>query len=236
MICRYVGIKKGDLWVGTCLELGIVVVAENIDELKKEMWVASLLYLKEYVESYVKEENLQATKVKWYFIKRFLFEIGSRLGVKGRFCFWKTSHGLFLPKTIYSVKTTEKDNEMLELWKNKYRKKPIIVEAIRLGWDTWTEICDFVSKDYFGGGVYLDDTTFEVLPEGTTSYTIGLKIKTLEGEMLARQGDYVIKGINGEFYPCKPDIFKKTYEEVRRRPNPESPSLFYLREGEIFKN
>lgn len=38
MAYRYVGVKKGDLWVGTCLELGIVVVAENIDELKKEMW------------------------------------------------------------------------------------------------------------------------------------------------------------------------------------------------------
>jgi len=42
----------------------------------------------------------------------------------------------------------------------------------------------------------------------------GFKIKTLEGEMTASIGDFVIKGVNGEFYPCKPDIFKKTYEEV----------------------
>lgn len=39
-------------------------------------------------------------------------------------------------------------------------------------------------------------------------------IHTLEGDMTARRGDYIIKGVNGEFYPCKADIFKKTYEEV----------------------
>ena len=38
---------------------------------------------------------------------------------------------------------------------------------------------------------------------------MGLKIKNLEGVMIANQGDYIIKGVNGEFYPCKPDIFKK---------------------------
>ena len=42
----------------------------------------------------------------------------------------------------------------------------------------------------------------------------GMKIPTLEGEMTASMGDYIIKGIQGEFYPCKPDIFEKTYEAV----------------------
>jgi hypothetical protein len=42
-----------------------------------------------------------------------------------------------------------------------------------------------------------------------------LVIKTLEGEMTASVGDYIIRGVNGEFYPCKPDIFSKTYEEVQ---------------------
>ena len=42
-----------------------------------------------------------------------------------------------------------------------------------------------------------------------------LKIETLEGVMKASVGDYIIKGVNGEFYPCKPDIFQKTYEEVK---------------------
>ena len=41
-----------------------------------------------------------------------------------------------------------------------------------------------------------------------------IKIETLEGTMKASVGDYIIKGVNGEFYPCKPDIFEKTYEEV----------------------
>ena len=43
-----------------------------------------------------------------------------------------------------------------------------------------------------------------------------LKIETLEGVMNASVGDYIIKGVNGEYYPCKPDIFEKTYEEVGR--------------------
>ena len=42
----------------------------------------------------------------------------------------------------------------------------------------------------------------------------GLKVKTLEGEVIASIGDYIIKGVIGEFYPCKPDVFKKTYEKV----------------------
>lgn len=49
----------------------------------------------------------------------------------------------------------------------------------------------------------------------TGKYPGKLKIKTLEGVMTADIGDYIIKGVNGEFYPCKPDIFEKTYEEVK---------------------
>ena len=41
-----------------------------------------------------------------------------------------------------------------------------------------------------------------------------ITVHTLEGDMVANEGDYIIKGIKGEFYPCKPDIFKETYEEV----------------------
>ena len=96
----------------------------------------------------------------------------------------------------------------------KYRKKPVIIEAVKLGWDTWEEICEFVSKEAFGGGVYIDEITFKELPEKVHSNIMGLKIKTLEGTMLAREGDYIIKGVSGEFYPCKPDIFDKTYETI----------------------
>lgn len=48
-----------------------------------------------------------------------------------------------------------------------------------------------------------------------------IRIQTLEGDMLARQGDWVIKGVKGEFYPCKPDIFEATYEPVEPCENTE---------------
>ena len=96
----------------------------------------------------------------------------------------------------------------------KYRKLPVVIEAIQLNWSNWGDIVHFVGTEVFGGGVYLDDLTYEVLPEFSCSKTLGLYINTLEGKMLARHNDYIIKGVNGEFYPCKPDIFEKTYEPV----------------------
>ena len=73
----------------------------------------------------------------------------------------------------------------------KYRKKPVVIEAFRYGhdklpiWFDKTMIC--------GTKVFID---------------------TLEGRMVGNYGDYIIKGVNGEIYPCKPDIFEKTYERV----------------------
>ena len=96
----------------------------------------------------------------------------------------------------------------------KYRKKPVIIEAMQLRWDTWRDVCEFIPKKYLVKEVYLDDLTFRILPDNHTSNTIGLIINTLEGDHLARQGDYIIKGIKGEFYPCKPDIFEQTYEKI----------------------
>ena len=102
----------------------------------------------------------------------------------------------------------------------KFRKKPVVIEAMQLSWDTWSEICEFVPKPWFVRGVYLDDETKALLPEGRTSNTMGLLMKTLESqEFLAQQGDWIIKGVSGEFYPCKPDIFAATYEPV---PEPSS--------------
>jgi hypothetical protein len=79
-----------------------------------------------------------------------------------------------------------------------YRKKPIVIEAVK-----------------FDG---TDESVEWLLPQ-LKSGEIGratnkLYIKTLEGNMMANKGDYIIKGINGEFYPCKPDIFIKTYEGI----------------------
>ena len=76
----------------------------------------------------------------------------------------------------------------------KFRKRPIVIEAIQLtkeNMDKVAKLCD---------GSVGDTTIF---------------LTTLEGVMSAQFGDWIIKGINGEFYPCKPDIFEKTYEELK---------------------
>jgi hypothetical protein len=90
----------------------------------------------------------------------------------------------------------------------KFRKKPVVIEAVKLEFKNWNEICDFV-----GVGKLSDGKPEGFNPEGKTEI-IGLKIPTLEGVMVATQGDWIIKGIKGEFYPCKPDIFEATYELV----------------------
>ena len=83
----------------------------------------------------------------------------------------------------------------------QYRKKPVIIEAIQFE-DTTKCLMEL---DALGLGVVCDyaDRDNPVL-----------KIGTLEGQMLARVGDFIIKGVAGEFYPCKPDIFEATYEAV----------------------
>ena len=99
------------------------------------------------------------------------------------------------------------------------RKKPVQVEAVQLKWENWSEICTFagVGKiiDRKPQGCYVDGNG--VCHDGDgPGRTIGLQIPTLEGVMLARENDWIIQGVNGEFYPCKPDIFEKTYEIVSR--------------------
>ena len=99
----------------------------------------------------------------------------------------------------------------------KYRKKPVVIEALQLRWDTWNEMCDFVGvgrlEDGNPQGCYIGSDG-EPLPENQTSEVIGLLIPTLEGLIVARENDVIIKGVQGEFYPCKPDIFEATYEEL----------------------
>ena len=85
----------------------------------------------------------------------------------------------------------------------KYRKKPVIIEAIQFedNSDRIIEIHEFMGGDTIRVNYEDKDNPY-------------LKIETLEGTMKASVGDYIIKGVNGEFYPCKPDIFEKTYERV----------------------
>lgn len=79
--------------------------------------------------------------------------------------------------------------------RNKYRKKPAVIEAIQWTGDNANEVAMFAEGKAIAG---VFDKAF--------------CIHTLEGIMKASIGDYIIKGIKGEFYPCKPDIFEKTYE------------------------
>lgn len=83
----------------------------------------------------------------------------------------------------------------------RYVKKPVEVEAIQLKY-TIKDFSDFVK---FINGKY----TLEFDDNG--EYIV---IDTLEGKMKAYEGDYIIRGVAGEFYPCKPDIFEQTYEKV----------------------
>jgi len=92
----------------------------------------------------------------------------------------------------------------------KYRKKPVVIEAMQFRWDTRKEVRDFINDGSYGGEVNVDENG-KVNDDGME---IGLIIKTLEGDHLANAGDYIIKGVKGEFYPCKPDIFEMTYEKV----------------------
>lgn len=90
----------------------------------------------------------------------------------------------------------------------KYKKKPVIIDAIQWTGGNMVEIADF-AKGF---------AKFDEIRQGDAENKIpaqyDLSIQTLEGTMQASRGDYIIKGLNGEFYPCKPDIFEKTYEKA----------------------
>lgn len=85
----------------------------------------------------------------------------------------------------------------------KFRKKPVIVDAIL--WDeTWYTLNLLKSMGMVAG--------YHGMQTPVENWVRDLHIKTLEGEMIATKGDWIIKGVAGEFYPCKPDIFLQTYE------------------------
>ncbi len=79
----------------------------------------------------------------------------------------------------------------------RYRKKPVVIEAFRLGFDdepSW--YTDAVEAG--AAGQSIDERMWFVV--------------TLEGKLYAQRGDWIIRGVQGELYPCKPDIFEQTYE------------------------
>lgn len=90
----------------------------------------------------------------------------------------------------------------------KFRKKPVVIDAIRWTGKNWEELLKFIPS--VGSDWWLKSGAVGGLAE--TSQPVILK--TLEGNMQADIGDWIIKGVKGEFYPCKPDIFEATYEFI----------------------
>lgn len=88
-----------------------------------------------------------------------------------------------------------------------YRKKPVAIEAYQ--WDGSAKSAQEIGKWIAG----CEDNTHTFFLETFAGEVTSVYIRTLEGDMTVDLGDFVIKGVEGEFYPCKPEIFKKTYEE-----------------------
>lgn len=90
----------------------------------------------------------------------------------------------------------------------KYRKKPVIIEAVQFnGFDKKNGHVMFSEQPQWLVSKFGESVIFFDVPNTLT-------IKTLEGNMTASAGDYIIKGLRGELYPCKPDIFEASYEVV----------------------
>jgi len=79
-----------------------------------------------------------------------------------------------------------------------FKKKPVTVQAVLWTGDNLPQILQFMGPGFCG----------KLTDDG------GIEIKTLEGTMTAQEGDWIIQGVKGELYPCKPDIFDATYERV----------------------
>jgi hypothetical protein len=98
----------------------------------------------------------------------------------------------------------------------KYKKKPVVIDAVQWTGENHREMFDFLTENAFDKDLmqmsaehfYIDHSKVEG----------GLVIKTLEGEHLASIGDFIIRGVKGEYYPCKPDIFEQTYEQFEEGP------------------
>ena len=92
----------------------------------------------------------------------------------------------------------------------KYIKKPVEIDALQFTRNNWDEIKSFTNNK-----------AHTLLIEKRIGGIATCIIPTLEGHHVANEGDWIIKGIKGEFYPCKPDIFEMTYEPVIQGGNNE---------------
>ena len=94
----------------------------------------------------------------------------------------------------------------------KFRKKPVVIEAFRLNER------GLVAEDWFWDAVTRNDIITHCFGKHEHD-PAWCEIKTLEGTMIANAGDYIIQGVHGEIYPCKSDIFQKTYTEDKPKTN-----------------
>lgn len=94
---------------------------------------------------------------------------------------------------------------------HKYRKRPVVINAIQWDGENTYKVMSFMGTV----GSLSDPISNDKFQDyKKIARRDGLPIKTLEGTMTANVGDYIIQGVQGEFYPCKPDIFEQTYEKV----------------------
>ena len=87
----------------------------------------------------------------------------------------------------------------------RFRKRPVVIEAIQLVESNPVEVIDFIGRER------ISSSSWEGRPEEAV---LAIGIRTLEGVMTASLGDWIIRGVAGEVYPCKPEIFEQTYEPV----------------------
>jgi hypothetical protein len=83
----------------------------------------------------------------------------------------------------------------------RFRKKPVVIEAVQFTGQNFFEVSRFINGEKYQNNLELHDTDAPI-------------IHTLEGDLTASPGDWIIKGVKGEFYPCKPDIFAATYDAL----------------------
>ena len=108
----------------------------------------------------------------------------------------------------------------------QYVKKPVVIEALRWTGGNLKEIINLI-------GLHESALKWTWEEYEDVVQREGLKIFTLEGTMMAGIGDFIIKGVNGEFYPCKPDIFDKTYSQYQPKRNPLPDGTLPLTEKEL---
>lgn len=105
----------------------------------------------------------------------------------------------------------------------KYRNKQTVIEAVQWTGLNIDEVKSFVGESLHYGIINTKNK------DGECETNVNMTIKTSEGNHFCTKGDFIIKGVNGEFYLCKPDIFEKTYEEASSNVNEKAKAWYELK-------